>query len=227
MAIDEPPEVQAKRRADIKRALETHEQRKAEIYDGVLGLLPDWVPDWHKDRFLEIRRRLLDGGYTRAQIAGYMNEWESVSRAAEQSAGDIGDESGNYLTTEDGRMLSVDSDASSYYIPLEIANDIDALTFYRHVVSLGSEKGLLLLAGKNAVEGYKSATAYRSRGDFRDKQDFQGLLEKHRHAIHSIADVRRCRELEPYTRMYSAGTLRGWINEVIPGQLRAGRPRTR
>lgn len=227
MAIDEPPDEQAKRRADIKRAWETHEQRKAEPFNGVLGSLPDWVPDWHKVRFSEIRRRVLDLGYRSDEIVGYMNECEGLTRAAEQSGGDISDESGNYLTTEDGRVLAVDSDASSYRIPPEIETHIDALTAYRYVVSVGSEKGLRLLAGKNAVTGYKSATAYQMRDDFQDKQDFQGLLGKQRSEIHSIADVKRCPELASYTRKYKAETLRDWINEVIPGQLKAGRPRNR
>jgi hypothetical protein len=45
-----------------------------EPYDGVLGVLPEWVPDDTQARFIEMRCRLL-GDYPRAELLEYLEAY--------------------------------------------------------------------------------------------------------------------------------------------------------
>jgi len=108
------------------------EQRRAATYDGVLGKLPEWVPKWHQHKFNETRNRLLDRylfgeRLQHEQIVAWINEYGVL---AEENEGQF-----------------------APFIPREIYQEIGYLAHLRYAVSLGSEEGLVMLAGDNAVLG--------------------------------------------------------------------------
>ncbi len=110
------------------------EQRRAATYDGVLGKLPEWVPKWHQHKFNETRNRLLDRylfgeRLQHEQIVAWINEF---CVRGEENEGQF-----------------------APFIPREISKQIEDLAHLRYVVSLGSEKGLIFLAGKEALTGMK------------------------------------------------------------------------
>lgn len=110
------------------------DRRESAPYDGVFGLLDNWVPAWHQKRFVQTRNSLLDrgrygDGFAREQII----EWiDAYCRLTDSSQG--------YVRN---------------YVPFELWEPIGDLAHYRYAVSLGEKKGLELLAGKDAVRGRK------------------------------------------------------------------------
>ncbi len=203
MNSDEPTEQEVQKMQDsLERAWALHEQRVNAPYDGVLGSLPSWLGTWHQQEFIRIRDRLLSeplfGEYlTPEKIIAYINAFRDLGAP----------------------------EVWSEHIPDEVFDDIGRLEHYRYAVSLGPEKGTLLLVGPDALTGRRSATGYQQREDFQDKNDFQGLFNKHKELIRSIADIDKFPDLSPYRRSYVDKTLRRWIAQIAPGHLKAGRPR--
>lgn len=121
------------RKDSVRAAIEAQEARTAAPYDGVLGLLPEWVPEWHQLEFRTTRNRLLDRRSdgdppTVAQIVTWMDEYAAIQQLA-------------------------DSEAIYHSIPVDIWSEISVLAGYRFVVQQGEDKGLLMLGGKSAIVG--------------------------------------------------------------------------
>lgn len=47
----------------VERMDATNDARRREPYDGLLGELPEWFPEWDRDEFLRLRNNLLDEIY--------------------------------------------------------------------------------------------------------------------------------------------------------------------
>jgi hypothetical protein len=85
------------------------------VYDGVMGTLPEWIPEnFHVD-FHAIRGRLLEA-YSHAALLGYIAEY-----------------------------LTMDESTETHSIPGEIMRDVSLLAHYREAVRLGQLAGLALL----------------------------------------------------------------------------------
>lgn len=176
-------------------------------YDGVLGRLPDWVPDWHQQEFFKARNSLLNGGrygdpVNREQIIEWMDAYCRL---------------GN---TPEGQV-------SRDYIPIERMDPIGQLAHYRYAVSRGELKGLELLGGGDAVAGWKSRTGHTKRDDHKNKIEFQNLIRPHLGGIKTIHDLATLPgNITDFLKWYGKPAIRGWINEIAPGQLQRGRPKT-
>lgn len=106
-------------------------QLNAPAYDGVLGRLPEWVPEsFHRD-FERIRVHLL-GTYSHAALLGYIDEYIAI--------------------TESG---------TEYSIPGDIMVDVAKLAHYREAVRLGPLEGLALLNDKELAENVDKGIRYR------------------------------------------------------------------
>jgi hypothetical protein len=99
-------------------------KRDTEPYDGVLGVLPEWVPQWHQDQFRKVRNELLD------------RQWPDGFRP---SGADVRRWIDAYAALGDSQ--------NEAYIPEEVCEKVGYLAHLRWAVSLGEEQGLSVLAG--------------------------------------------------------------------------------
>jgi len=129
------PEDVAALAAFLERQAEARSDLEAHSYDGVRGLPPDWVPLPTIERFRNLRDRLIeDDGWAPEQL---LEKIDTYAHDTEQ-----------FLfprTCPAGRKI----DSVAFF------EDIGFLASLRYAVSLGPQKGLLLLAGGHAYQGYR------------------------------------------------------------------------
>ncbi len=207
MTIDD--EITPEDVASFKSILEKYEQRENVPFNGVMGLMPEWVPIFHKNDFYRIRNNLLNDTYE------YDGELISEDRIV------------NWI---DAYAFIAEAPSEEYsrpsIIPLELMVVIGKLYQYRHAVKLGETEGLRFLAGDIAVMGTKSKNGYKTRADQLDKADFQvlakPLLEKNNNIIDKTL---REKALASYVSKWSLNAVRGWLRELRPiGLKQTGRP---
>lgn len=179
-------------------------QWRQEKYDGIKGLPPDWFPE------PSMREFQLATGILSLHVEGNKVDYAEIKSRFDQIVNDP-----NFRL-----VLAL----SKQYRPYD--HDLFPLANLYNAVLMGPEKGLLQLAGKNALKGYKSATAHQRRDDFKDKPLVQELFKQHSEKICSLRDFDKIPELKSYrtNKKYTDDTLRGWINEVAPGHLKRGAP---
>ncbi len=161
---------------DLKQRDAVYRQRNDKRYDGVLGRLPQWVPEWHQKQFDVTRNRLLDNGVHGKPLSpdivqGYIKIYTELGVTRDSAVAKPGEE----------------MDAPEW-IPPEVMEDVGYLAHLRWAISLGEDRGLLELSGKMAERGAaytrrtkrggeKGAEAKREESDAkRIVQVAQGLL---------------------------------------------------
>ncbi|MET0014785.1 MAG: hypothetical protein ABW088_14135 [Sedimenticola sp.] len=66
-------------REEIEKAFEVVKERNSQQYDGVLGTLPGWVPEWAKVQFHSYRNRLLDiRGYSPDELRKWITRYSNA-----------------------------------------------------------------------------------------------------------------------------------------------------
>lgn len=125
--------------------------RSEQPYDGVLGKLPMWAPEWQQRQFEIVRNRLLDNGAYGKPLnprtaLGYLNIHTQLGNGRDSTVSKPGEQ----------------GDAPEW-IPQEVMQDVGYLAHVRWATSLGEEDGLLELSGSMAVSGLKVARG-RSEG---------------------------------------------------------------
>lgn len=134
-------------RAALERAANLNEQRNAAPFDGVMGLPPDWFPERHVREFQDARNRLLDSNrFGEAVTPDVVRQWI----AAYKSWGEV----------EQPEFVA--------FVPPEVEHDVGLLANFQWIASLPIERGLVELAGKDALRGRRareqnSANAKRPR----------------------------------------------------------------
>ena len=112
--------------ASMQSILDDEALRSKGDFNGVMGSMPEWVPDFHKNKFITIRNNLLN------DTRGFDGEF----------------------ATEENIIKWIDShEAGIYEYPFDLRDQIGTLFQYRHAVKLGEIEGLRLLAGDYAVLG--------------------------------------------------------------------------
>src|SRR5690349_4068273 len=113
--------------------MDKHEKLCAADYDGVSGLTPEWVPQWHKNEFLDARTALVNrcGGDV-ALATQFFLLFVGLSRGA----------------IVPGRRLEQN-------IPPKLIPYLVKLRDLRRAVQLGDSEGLATLAGESAAQGRK------------------------------------------------------------------------
>lgn len=170
----------------LQKALEhtsqLHKCRNSQPYDGVAGRLPEWVPEWHKNEFRKIRDKLLD-----TPLYG-----EEVSRENIILWMD------NYCALGSLRV----GVCSSGFIPPEVWDDVGYLAHIRYAVSLDKEKGLLLLAGEQAVKGerFSSGGTSKKGKEYEPKASIRKICaninsQKFDDVLEVLRDAEECAEL--------------------------------
>lgn len=109
-------------RESIAEAIRQSEELADAPYDGILGELPDWVPDGFSYRFREARRRVLAAGYNAEEAVRLLDAWEEV--------------------------IGTDGAQSTPYVPVEITDEIELLWSIRSAIHLGDSDGLGVLMGR-------------------------------------------------------------------------------
>lgn len=179
-------------------------------YDGIKGLLPEWVPEPAKETYrLSSTIMYLTVAQKRASLAELKKRFKWV------------------LTDDNARLVIALSKTRGGDLGREYDAYLFQLVDIYKAVSKGLEKGIQELAGSYALKGYKSANAYKMRDDAQDKPIFQGHFRKNRSVIRSLRDLDAIPDLRPYQKKYKPQTLRDWINEIAPGHLRRGKPKKR
>jgi hypothetical protein len=168
---------------DIAPFIEYFERQNArneQPYDGVLGRLPQWAPEWHQKQFKATRNRLLDNGVDGKPLSpyivqGYIKIYTELGVTRDSTIEKPGEQT-------DGPE----------WIPPEVMEHVGYLAHLRWAISLGEERGLQELSGKMAVRGAaytqrtkrggeKGAEAKREKSDAKKiVQIAQGLLRNGR-----------------------------------------------
>ncbi len=132
---------------NLKSALDRLTERNLAPYDGVMGMLPDWVPDPLKHEF-DAQRSLLLDQYSHKDILGFMR-----ARTEELTPGF----------------------GWSKCYSLEITDKLDALIYIKTIVGLGVDGGIKAYLGKSGARVYRGVVnkeiAKKDRSD-----DLQGLI---------------------------------------------------
>jgi hypothetical protein len=177
-------------------------------YDGIKGGLPSWIPEPVKREFNTERGKLF------FLVEEQQVRYEEIRERFDYRI------AYKYSAVE----LALSRDNKSY------GTAIDSLVRIYNAVQLGPEQGLGKLAGTDAVSGYRSRVACKSRGDYADKQEVQaiGLKLWGKDRSLPIAAIARAPEMRIYRRRYKGRhTLRDWLKEIDPHPelRRRGRPR--
>ncbi len=168
-------------KSDIKAARELLKWRDSQPYDGVLGQLPKWVPDKHKDEFCRIRDKLLD-----TEIGGQ-----------EVSVKEIIQWVIDFYKLQNVRESTVFYRGG--YIPPEFWSDVSYLALINRAVSLGEENGLPLLVDKEFIKGkeFSSGGAPKKGKEYEPKASIRKVCEeidstKFEDVLKSLRDVEQC-----------------------------------
>ena len=190
----------------IRELLESNFNLHEQAFDGLMGKLPDWVPERDKTRFYDYRRKL-QTQHPDSQIIEWMNQCDELAETIKNGLNDA---------------ISFD------YPPPEVEEEIELLAFFRFAVSCGEIKGLGLLAGKDAVSGMLSRTGYKSGDKYQEKLRFQAAAKPYFQVNdYNIAKTEREPALSEFRkRNYGAHTIRDWLKEIRPKDKgKKGRPR--
>ncbi len=166
-------------------------------YDGIKGLPPDWVPAPHKKQFFTARYILFIMVYKKKE------DYQEIKSRFDRLIAD-----NNFRL-----VLALMKDKKDYDEHLFFLVDV-----YKAFL-LGSEKGLALLAGDDAVSGLRSRQGHKKRDDHQDKLDCQTIakdLWKSNPEL-TITSLVHLPELSSYVRKYKGRhTLQDWLSEIDP-----------
>jgi hypothetical protein len=117
----------------------------SELYDGIRGSLPKWMPQQFINEFKKIQSSLLiEQKYNPDQIQQYIADYP------------------NYLDNLNPEKVNVK-------IPDKILDDIDRLWIIKYAIKAGEQKGLALLLGektaKSVIHGLKESESLRIGGE--------------------------------------------------------------
>lgn len=156
-------------RQSIINAMQTIEERNTASYDGVMGNLPEWFPETDKYEFKKTRDKLLDG-YSHAEILEYIQQYQALI---------------DWNNTLDGGV---------YIPPIGdynlIFTEIDYLWWLFHIATLGKDKGLPILVGKDISNKYfdgENRQEGRSGGGRTTAQIKKDEAKKDADIIHKMA----------------------------------------
>ena len=125
----------------IRELLESNFNLHEQAFDGLMGKLPDWVPEQVKTHFYDCRRKL-QTQYPDSQIVEWMNQCDELTEISKNGLNDA---------------ISFD------YPPPEVEDETKSLARVRYAVSLEETEGLRELAGEQAVKGKKFSSAGSSK----------------------------------------------------------------
>jgi hypothetical protein len=125
----------------IRELLESNFNLHEQAFDGLMGQLPDWVPEQIKTRFYDYRRKLRTQ-YPDSQIIEWMNQCDELEEIIKRGLNDA---------------------ISFNYPPPEVTDETKFLASVRYAVSLEETDGLGWLAGEQAVKGKKFSSAGSSK----------------------------------------------------------------
>ena len=116
-----------------------------ELYDGIRGSLPKWIPQKFSNEFKKIQSSLLiEQKYSPDQIQQYISNYP------------------DFLDNHNPEEVDVN-------IPDRILDDIDRLWIIKYAIKVGEQKGLALLLGertaKNVIHGLKESENLKLGGE--------------------------------------------------------------
>lgn len=181
-----------------------------EAYDGIKGFPDDWVPEPIMREFCAARGGLF------FDVEQEKVSYDEIKSRFDYMAQDL-ESAGTRMAIFPGYRKEYDE-------------SIFFLAGLFNTASLGKERGLERLAGKNAVAGAKLSDAHKNRDDYQDKQDLQNIARNlwANNPIANITELENSPELKAYKEKYKgAHTLRDWLSQVDPRspEMKRGRPR--
>lgn len=142
----------------IRELLESNFNLHEQAFDGLMGKLPDWVPEQVKTHFYDCRRKL-QTQYPDSQIVEWMNQCDELTEISKNGLNDA---------------ISFD------YPPPEVEDETKSLARVRYAVSLEETEGLRELAGEQAVKGKKFSSAGSSKKgrEYEPKKSIRRVVQK-------------------------------------------------
>lgn len=152
---------------EIKKTIAENARRKTLPYDGVMGVLPEWVPERDRSRFEEERTLLLHN-YSHQQILEFLELFPRDYKEQKDVMQYINNKLNSKEKIEDPAFINK---IRSYVSPFnqgsmhrDLSLAIDYLIFIKKAVNAGPPDGLRMLAGENAARGYKIVSSGREGG---------------------------------------------------------------
>ena len=142
----------------IRESLESNFNRHEQAFDGLMGKLPDWVPEPVKTRFYDYRRKLRTQ-YPDSQIIELMNQCDELEEIIKRGLNDA---------------------ISFNYPPPEVTDETKFLASVRYAVSLEETDGLRELAGEQAVKGkaFSSGGSSKKGREYEPKKSIRRVVQK-------------------------------------------------
>jgi len=136
--------------ARFEAILDEEERRDSLPFNGVMGAMPEWVPEPSKDEFRRTRNSLLNN-YSENQIIKWINEYKMMVEATDE----------------------IFTPKITYEHSLQ--PQIERLFILSYAVELGEIEGLRYLAGDVAVMGKrKSISTHKNASKLRPKKNDYG-----------------------------------------------------
>ena len=141
----------------IREGNEEWEKRNNTPYDGVMGILLDWVPERDKNRFY-YERNLLLNNYRHEQVLELLDLWPKYNKEQLDVSQRIKIELDKKKVIEDLDIIKkVQSLDDSIFAQMhrELVQAIEYLAFLKQAVDAGEEEGVRMLGGQDAARGFK------------------------------------------------------------------------
>lgn len=145
---------------ELRKSMADGLHRKLLRYDGVVGMLPEWVSDPDQRRF-EWARNLLLNTYSHDQVIEIIDAWQIYVKEKIDIQRHMNKQLGNSGELEDSIISKVRQldDSPFVQMPREFVQAIDYLVFVKQAIDAGPIEGIKMLAGDHAARGY---TAYEN-----------------------------------------------------------------
>jgi len=185
--------------------------------DDLCRELPEWIPAKSAQEFSQARGRLL-AHYTDSQIIEWMDAHDANTKQVDEHLQQANADINADVTNMYARQIT---------IPPNVKYDISTLALIRRAGLLNQSKGLPMLIGKEEADkldiAQRVANGYKTRENQTHKKEFQSLAQEYKADFSNLAELKKISAFGFYFKHYGKGhTLRDWINEVMPGQLKRG-----
>ena len=145
--MNKNPEPDGDLEEELRNAIENHESRQNADYDGVLGMLPEWVPEPVTTDFEHARNRILNWGFEPERITGWIDYYIDSMELAKTDidSPELNDIPQYPVVAPNGSNVNL----------AKFDDILTILTSIKMAISLGPDEGLKILGGSLAHSEYK------------------------------------------------------------------------
>jgi len=150
---------------ELKERMADGLPRKSLPYDGVMGILSEWVPERDQNRFYDARNLLLNN-YRHDQVLELLDLWPRYIKDKLDIQQHINKKLDHKEEVEDlviKKIRKVD-DSPFTQMHRELEQAIDFMFLIKQATDAGPMQGIKMLAGDHAARGYKTVSSASGGG---------------------------------------------------------------